>query len=174
MRKPRPKNAKSETRLAETETRNNILEVLPIGICQLDLMGTVEYVNKYFEEVTGYPRDEIVGSNLLKLKLLPDNMRSYILKRIAARIAGAPSKKWDTQFKCKDGTWIWVNLEGRIIWKSGVPVGFQIVASNITERKRMEKALRESEQRYQTLSEVSPVGIFRTDLQGSTTYVNKR
>jgi PAS domain S-box-containing protein len=151
MSNPRPKNTKSKTRFAETGTRNNILEELPIGICHSDLKGTIKYVNKYFEKVTGYTRDEIIGRNTLKLDFFPDNMLSYILKRIAARIGGAPSKKWDTQFKCKDGTWIWVTLEGTIIRKSGVPVGFQIVASNISERKRAEEALLASETRYKEL-----------------------
>ena len=41
-------------------------------------------------------------------------------------------------------------------------------------RKKAEVSVLESEQRYQTLTEVSPVGIFRTDAYGSTTYVNQR
>jgi PAS domain S-box-containing protein len=41
-------------------------------------------------------------------------------------------------------------------------------------RKRVEEALRESEKRYQTLAKISTVGIFRTDPQGQTTYVNPR
>ena len=42
----------------------------------------------------------------------------------------------------------------------------------ITERKLAEKTLRESEERYQNLARISPVGIFRTDAEGRTTYVN--
>ena len=41
-------------------------------------------------------------------------------------------------------------------------------------RKKAEVSVLESEHRYQTLTEVSPVGIFRTDASGSTTYVNQR
>lgn len=44
---------------------------------------------------------------------------------------------------------------------------------DITERKKAEKELKESEKRFQTLARVSPVGIFRTDFQGNTTYVNE-
>jgi diguanylate cyclase (GGDEF)-like protein/PAS domain S-box-containing protein len=51
-------------------------------------------------------------------------------------------------------------------------VGVQV--SLVIERKQTEDALRASQQRYQTLSEVSPVGIFYTDARGSTTYVNPR
>jgi two-component system cell cycle sensor histidine kinase/response regulator CckA len=41
-------------------------------------------------------------------------------------------------------------------------------------RRQAEKALRESERRFQKLTEISPVGIFQTDAEGSTTYVNPR
>ena len=45
--------------------------------------------------------------------------------------------------------------------------------NEIKNRELAEQSLRESEQRYLTLAEVSPVGIFRTDANGDTTYVNK-
>jgi PAS domain S-box-containing protein len=45
-------------------------------------------------------------------------------------------------------------------------------AKDIAERKQAEKTLRESEERYQNLARISPVGIFRTDANGRTTYVN--
>ncbi|MFV5695219.1 PAS domain S-box protein [Flavobacterium sp. LB3P122] len=41
-------------------------------------------------------------------------------------------------------------------------------------RKRAEEAVFESQERYHTLTEVSPVGIFRTDINGLTSYVNPR
>jgi PAS domain S-box-containing protein len=44
----------------------------------------------------------------------------------------------------------------------------------LQERKQAEEALRAEERRYQTLAEISPVGIFRADAQGQTTYVNPR
>jgi len=50
-----------------------------------------------------------------------------------------------------------------------------LVAVNIAARRRVQQQtaeLRKSEERYQTLARVSPVGIFRTDVNGSTTYVN--
>jgi PAS domain S-box-containing protein len=48
------------------------------------------------------------------------------------------------------------------------------VITDITERKLMEEALRDSEQRFQVLAENSPVGIFQTNAEGSTIYVNPR
>lgn len=48
------------------------------------------------------------------------------------------------------------------------------VSRDIAERAKAEEALRESESRFQTLADVSPVGIFRTDAEGQTTYTNPR
>ena len=48
------------------------------------------------------------------------------------------------------------------------------MAEDITEQVVAERALRHSEERYRTLTELSPVGIFRTDLQGHTVFVNSR
>ena len=45
---------------------------------------------------------------------------------------------------------------------------------DVADRVRAEEALRVSEARFQLLAEVSPVGIFQTDLHGATTYVNRR
>ena len=56
---------------------------------------------------------------------------------------------------------------------SAVRRAMQGVAEN-DKRKRSEEALRESERRFQTLAEISPVGIFWTDAQGRTTNTNQR
>ena len=62
------------------------------------------------------------------------------------------------------------DLEGRIIPNKKKEV--IVLIRDITSRKEVERELRESEERYQTLANISPVGIFRTDLDGYTTYVN--
>jgi PAS domain S-box-containing protein len=59
------------------------------------------------------------------------------------------------------------NKKGKILYHDGI-------IEDITERKQMEQKLRESQKRYETLTESSPVGVFHADAKGDCTYVNNR
>ncbi|BAY26951.1 two-component hybrid sensor and regulator [Calothrix sp. NIES-2100] len=58
--------------------------------------------------------------------------------------------------------------------EQGEPIRMVGINYDITERKKIEQALRESERRYATLAEASPVAIFRFDIHGNCVYVNDR
>ena len=58
--------------------------------------------------------------------------------------------------------------------KEGNIIGTFGISRDITERKLAEEALLKSQHLFQTLAQVSPVGIFRTDPDGNTTYVNPK
>ncbi len=71
-----------------------------------------------------------------------------------------------------------VNLDGSEIQAaiSAFPVGdgLGIVATDLTEQRRAEAALRESQQQLSTLARFAPVGMFLTDANGSATFMNER
>jgi len=162
------KQAEEELQEAEAE-KSALLEGAPIAILNADLKGKITYVNKRFELESGYSREEIVGKNGLKLDWLPAGTMKYLTQRMAARLRGEPSKHWETQLKCKDGQWIWIEIEGRVLRKSGVPIGFQIIARNITERKRAETELK---LRAQILDSATDA-IFVHDNDDNFIYVNE-
>jgi PAS domain S-box-containing protein len=78
--------------------------------------------------------------------------------------------------RTKSGDWKWILSLGRLAAQDaeGKPLRVIGTHTDITERRRAEIALQESERRFQTLAETSPAGVFRTDQQGQTTYVNAR
>ena len=153
---------KTETALAESKERfKTLLEEAPIAICNTDLTGMITYVNKKFEEATGYSRKEIVGTNSFEFGIMSEETLNLLTKRMKERLLGKPSRLLEGQFKRKDGEWIWAEIEGRIIKKSGAPVGFQLAARNITERKRTEKELTETLEKLEAMNEkLGVVGKF--------------
>jgi two-component system NtrC family sensor kinase len=163
----------AETRLREAEEEKSVLlEEAPVSIIHADLDGRITYFNKRFEQESGYSREEIIGKLGLQLGWFAPDTNEYFAQRMAARLRGSPAKHWETEFKCKDGRSIWVELEGNILQKLGVPVGFQIIASNITERKEAEEALRRSEERYRTILDEMEEGYYEVDIAGNFTFVN--
>ena len=159
------KQAEDARREAEKE-KSALLEEAPVGIVHTDLKGKIIYVNQRFESESGYSRGEVIGRSGFQLDWFPAGTLEFLAERMAARLGGSPAKHWETQFKCKDGRWIWIELEGRILERSGVPVGFQLIAANITERKQAEEKLRESEQKYRLLFETSPDYVTQLDREG--------
>jgi len=145
---------KAEKALLESEERfRTLMEETPIAICNTDLTGTITYVNKRFEESTGYSREEIIGKNGFKLGIMSDETLKLITERMKKRLMGKPSRLTEGRFKRKDGEWIWAEIEGKVLKKFGVPVGFQLTARDVTERKHMEKKLEEYSHHLEELVE---------------------
>lgn len=154
------------------EEKSAFLEEAPVSIIHTDLTGKITYVNKRFESESGYSRKEITGKSGLQLDWFPASTTKRFAKRMEARLRGSSAEHWETLFKRKNGQWIWIDLEGKILRKLGVPVGFQIIANNITDRKQAEEALRQSEERYRTILEETEDAYFEVDLGGHFIFVN--
>lgn len=144
---------KTEKMLTKSgEEYKALMDDAPIAIFNVNLKGKITYVNKRFEQDTGYSREEIVDKNAFKLNLVSDETLKFLKKRMKALLMGKPARSVEVQFRRKDGRWIWVNMESRILKKLGVPVGFQITGRDITERKHAEETLRKSEEKLSALN----------------------
>jgi PAS domain S-box-containing protein len=143
---------KTEKALQKSEEMfRTLMEEASIGICNTDLRGKITYVNKRFEEATGYLREEIVGKDGFKLGIMSDETLKLLAKRMKDRLMGKSSRLLEGRFKRKDGEWIWAEIEGRLIKKFGVPVGFQLTSRDITERKIAEEERKHFEERLSIL-----------------------
>lgn len=74
-----------------------------------------------------------------------------------------------------DNTQRWVESYGRYYYDdNGKPLRMAGTVIDITERKQAQQALKSSELRYSTLAQISPVGIYRCDIEANLLYVNQR
>jgi PAS domain S-box-containing protein len=144
----RARNRRAQTALRESEERyRSLVENASDSILMFTLDGTVASVNPAYARLTGWTVEELVGQNWGTLVAPVDR------KRMAERTRGALAGErlpslFEVAALCKDGHILQLEGRTRIVRDpKGTPVGFQGVYRDITERKRAEEALRESEER---------------------------
>jgi PAS domain S-box-containing protein len=81
----------------------------------------------------------------------------------------------DYRARHKSGRWVWVNSRGRVQSRDadGKPLRMMGTIHDITERKRIETQLRESEERFRLLVDNLPLIIWLIDASGTTTFLNR-
>jgi PAS domain S-box-containing protein len=135
-----------------------------------DINGTIVYANPAFEKIYGYSREETLGKTprILKSGILPQEVYKQFWDMLLAKkvVTG------EIINKTKDGRLL--NIESSanpILDKAGNITGFLTIQHDITYRKLSEVALRESEERYRKLVELSPdaIGI---QSEGKIAFIN--
>ena len=168
----------TERKHAEEETQreraffDQLVETAPEGIAIDDPQGRVMRVNAEFVRMFGYGVDEAVGQCI-------DDLVAPPARQEEARALTRSTGKGETNFletvrRRKDGTLIDVSIIAAPILIAGKQEAVYAIYRDITDRKRAEEALRESEALYQSLVKVSPLSICRKDLAGRFTFANQR
>ena len=116
----------------------------------------------------GYSRPEFLAMKITEIR--PEADVPGMLERLAAARAGAELKTVHSRHRRKDGTLMDVEVRLRELTFEGRPAVL-VVAQDITEQKRAAEALRQSEERYRTLVELSPDAIV-IDSQGMVVFAN--
>ncbi len=130
------------------------------------------YVNPAFASMTGYSAQETLGRNCRFLQGTEREQPALEELRAALR-DGRRCKVVLRNYK-KDGTLFWNELSiSPVRDKEGKLVNFIGVQEDVTERKRAEEALRDSEERYRALYEDNPTMYFTLDEEGTVLSVNR-
>ncbi len=130
------------------------------------------YVNPASEAISGYTREELLSMNFWDM-VHPD-FRQLVKERSQARLKGEslPSR-YELKIITKTGEERWIDMTVGVIEYEGKPAILG-TSFDITERKRAEQALRESEERYRTILENIEDGYYEVDLAGNFTFFNDR
>ena len=161
---------KEEIREKEAHTRS-ILRAAPTGIgvvCD----RVIQQVNNRLCEMVGYSKDELLGQNA-RLLYLSDEEFEWVGREKYAQIQKMGTGTVETRFQRKGGKVINVLLSSTPIHPDDLSVGVTFTALDITERKKTEKALRESEYRFRSMMEAITDAIYICSQDLEIEYMNQ-
>ena len=151
------------------EMHKNIINNLMDTIIVLDLKGKFLYVSSQFYDISGFKPEEVIGKSGFKF-MHPDDIQKAV-----EVLKDAIEQKTKVQIEYrtihKKGHYLDVVVRGRIVKMGGDDRIFAIVR-DISEQKRSEQKLKESENKYRQLIEDSLLGVWVIDEDANTSLVN--
>ena len=153
--------------------QSSALEAAASGIVISDREGSILWTNPAFTRLTGYTAEEVIGKNPRMLKSGAHDQEFY--RNLWQTVVSGQVWHGDVINRRKDGSLY--NEEMTITPlrdERGEVTHFIAIKQDVTDRRKTESALRESEGMFRSLSASSPLGIFLTGVRGHCTYVNPR
>jgi PAS domain S-box-containing protein len=158
--------------LQESEDRQRlVLDSSPDPIVIYDTVGRVVYVNPEFTEMFGWTPDEVMGR---RLDFVPDDKKPELQELLRRGLVNGKILPFETRRLTKSGQQLDVFISGAMFRDGeGNNVGSFVILRDISQRKRAEEALRESERRYRQLVESANSIILEWDTAGHITFLNR-
>ncbi|MBN1236676.1 MAG: PAS domain S-box protein [Methanotrichaceae archaeon] len=149
----------TEKELKESEQKYRELSVqLPQTTFELDALGNLIFLNSFGCRVLGYTHDDLLAG-LSILQIVAEDDKENLSEDIKLAMQGNPQVK-EYRLKKKDGSTFPAIAYSIPTVKEGRTVGLRGIFLDISERKRTELALKESENKFRVLAEKSLVGVY--------------
>ena len=133
--------------------------------------GVLKYVNPRFAELSGYSPEELLDIPFVRFVHVEDI--GIVEENYRLRIAGGKNPgTYEARLLHKDGRTVYVEISGNWISFQGKRADYAVI-HDISERKRMQQKIRESEEKYKNLVEKADIAIMIDDVNGKFKYFNK-
>ena len=152
---------------------NRIVDQLGEGVAVCDLNGTIQYVNQAWADMHGYSPQTLKGKHISTFysdeqyanQVIPFNRKVFRHGYLSGEVGHQRS----------DGSVFSTNMTSTLQRdENGRAIGFIGVAKDLSDQKKVESALRESEVKFRHLFNLSPQPISLTDLNGQIIDVNEK
>ncbi|UCC54193.1 MAG: PAS domain S-box protein, partial [Anaerolineaceae bacterium] len=147
-------------------------EQAAVGIAHVSPEGQFLRINQKFCDIVGYTRDEMLRRTFQDITH-PDDLDAD-LNHVQRLLAGeSDTYTMNKRYFRKDGETVWVNLTVSLLREPDEkPKWFVSVVEDITERKQIEEEREQSEERFRSLMEASPLAIEILTPNGQISQVN--
>ncbi len=159
------KRAEEALRASE-EARRTLIENIPGAVfrCELFHPWRVSHMSAGMQSITGIPASEFITGQVSFGELIHADDLPRIVRLTQRSVEGHQPYDYEYRLRSVDGTYRWVQERGRAVYSdNGEPLWLDGVIFDITERKRVEDALRESEHWLRESQRVSNLGTWVLD-----------
>lgn len=141
------------------------------GIWMIDEDDRTNFVNEQMAQMLGYAEEEMLGKHLLDFC---DDQYAQVAKKNINRRKQGIKEEHEFQFINKNGEKIYTNLNASPIFtEEGKYIGSVAFITDITEKREAERMLKESEEKFRTMSEQSLIGL-QIVQDGKLRYINRK
>ena len=145
-----------------------VVDQSPVSIVITDIDGNIEYVNDYFEKITGYTSEEAIGENPRILKSGIQDKKVY--ENLWQTISNGEVWRGELQNKAKDGTIFWESVSiSPVLNESGDVTGYVAVKENITHQITLNQQLVETNKKLTDAQEIGNIGNWIYDVVSEST-----
>jgi len=161
-------NMINDALIKSEEKYRDLIEQANDGICIIQ-NGIIKYLNRRLANMWSSTVEEIIDTPFSDY--IDPGYQRELADRYKQRIAGRDIRAYEITLIRKDGSKLYVEVNGTLINYKGKPADM-IIARDITERKQAERELRESEEKYRNLVENISDVIYEINSQGVIVYVS--
>ncbi len=144
-------------------------------IINLDINGRITFFNEFALSFFGYTEEEIIGKSATETIIPKSESTGRDLEKMAENIYEDPDKfsiNINENIK-KNGERVWIEWHNRSIYdKSGKRAGHIAIGIDVTERKKVEEALKETEEKLWSVLNAANESIYLFDREGRLTITN--
>ncbi len=162
-----------EALVASEEKYRKLVESSHGLVWTFDKNFNITFVNQPSNEILGYKPDELIGKNIYSIS---DPVYAHRNMAIITQVIKLRKSKaqFESALKAKDGRQVFFLVNLLLEYDSGGNFTGSISKSlDITERKKIEEQVRISEEKYRNIVETANEGVWITDKENKTTFVNR-
>jgi len=155
---------------ATNQTLQALIHASPLVIVSLDMEGNVTLWNRAAEELFGWTEEEVLGK---PYPPVPEGKQEEFKALLELSKRGESIARMPLRRKRKDGTLVDIRAWSAPLYDADGNITTEIsVIEDVTEQKRAEEALRESEERFRAIFESSPIAMVVRNLAGQFVQTN--
>ncbi|HIK14902.1 MAG TPA: PAS domain S-box protein [Leptolyngbyaceae cyanobacterium M33_DOE_097] len=162
------KKLEEELRQSEAKFRAIVEQASDI-IYTIDPTGQVTYVSPNIESILGCPSDDLI-TNHFSVRTYPDDLE-LVIAAVQQALAGETANV-ECRAQHEDGTWLWLNCNLSPLRTNDGGIGIMGIARDISDRKRLEEELRQSEYKFRAIVENANDLVYVIDSNGQIAYIS--